>query len=351
MSAACRRAVSWESQGWIGCSVSTVFESASSAALHGLPRQSTIARRLAALVLIVVSPLVVLGLILGFLYADAERRVIEAERADVTRNAADIMDRDISGTIAGLRVLAASPDLQAGRLEAFHAYAAQATALKSEAIQLWDRDGRQLLSTHVAYGQPLQIRTDMTPLAPVFAGKSVEVSDLLTGPVPQRSPMFLVSVPVYREGTVIYALSSSLLPSSLDSLFGEAGIKEYWVGSINDRNGIIAVRSIAGELYVGQPARPEGVAVAKSGQRSGTLVGVTLEGVPVETSYLRSALTGWTVVLAVPKEILRAPFYKVLGVISLLAAALVGLSIIFALMAGRKIWDPYAHWPMRRWRL
>lgn len=340
MSAACRRAVSWESQGWIGCSVSTVFESASSAALHGLPRQSTIARRLAALVLIVVSPLVVLGLILGFLYADAERRVIEAERADVTRNAADILDRDISGTIAGLRVLAASPDLQAGRLEAFHAYAAQATALKSEAIQLWDRDGRQLLSTHVAYGQPLQIRTDMAPLAPVFAGKSLEVSDLLTGPVPQRSPMFLVSVPVYRDGTVIYALSSSLLPSSLDSIFGEAGIKEYWVGSINDRNGIIAVRSIAGELYVGQPARPEGVAVAKSGQRSGTLVGVTLEGVPVETSYLRSALTGWTVVLAVPKEILRAPFYKVLGVISLLAAALVGLSIIFALMAGRRISGP-----------
>lgn len=319
---------------------STAFESASSAALHGLPRQSTIARRLAALVLIVASPLVVLGLILGFLYADAERRVIEAERADVTRDTADILDRHISVTIAGLRVLAASPDLQAGRLEAFRAYAAQVTTLKSEAITLWDRDGKQLLSTNVSYGQLLPTRTDLTPIAPVFAGKSVEVSDLLGGTVPQRSPMFLVTVPVYREGTVVYALSSSLLPSALESIFAEAGLKEDWLSGIVDRTGTIVARSRETDRFVGQLGRPEVLTAAKGGERSGIFPNVTLEGWSVENSFFRSALTGWTVVVAVPTHILRAPFYKVLGVISLLAVALIAVSIILALMTGIKIAGP-----------
>ena len=320
--------------------MSTTFESASSTTLHALPRQSTIARRLAALVLIVVSPLILLGLVLGFLYADAERRVIEAQRVDVTRNVADILDRDINGIIAGLRVLAASPELQAGRLEAFHAYAAQVPTLKSEAITLSDRDGEQLLSTSVPYGQPLARRTDLTPIAPVFAGKSVEVSDLLTGTLPQHSLTFLVTVPVYRDGAVIYALSSSHLASILQPIFVEGGVKENWLGGINDRKGIIVARVLEADRFVGQLARPEPLAVVKSGKKSGTFSNVTLEGISVENSFFRSALTGWTVVIAVPTHILRAPFYKVLGVILLLAAALVGGSLILALIAGRRISRP-----------
>ena len=320
--------------------MSTAVESTSSAALRALPRQSTIAKRLSALVLIVVSPLLVLGLILGFLYADAERRVIEAQRVDVTRNTADILDCEISEIIAGLRVLAVSPDLQAGRLEAFRAYAAQATVLKSEVVTLWDREGKQLISTDGAYGQSSPKHTDFTSISPVFAGKPVEVSDLIVGTLPQRSSTFLVSVPVYRDSTVIYALSSSHLASILQPIFDEAGLRDDWLGGINDRNGIIVARARAAERFVGQIARPEPLEVVKSGNRSGTFANVTLEGISVENSFYRSPLTGWTVVIAVPAQILRAPFYKVLAIISLIGAALVGVSIVLALIAGRKISGP-----------
>jgi PAS domain S-box-containing protein len=302
-------------------------------------RASTIAGRLLLLVFAIIVPLLVLAGVVALLYADAERRLIEASRGNVVRNAVEIVDGRVGEIVSMLSLLAVSPHLQDGNVAAFHRHVLAAAKLTGESIVLIDRNGERLVSTRSEPGAPLPRLHDTSPFAGIFAGTAVVVSDVQTGSLSQ-APHVLVSVPVQREGAVPYALTSSLSASALSGVLAEAGLRPEWIAGIVDRQGLFVARSRDPQMFVGRSARPELVRAARGDAPEGTFSNVTLEGLLVGNAFRRSPLTGWTVVIGVPQALLQAPLQRALWTISGIGAVLLLLSLGLAVMASRRIAQP-----------
>ena len=90
--------------------------------------------------------MLVLAGVLAWHYADAERRTIEAQRVDVANNLGHLIDRDIEGMAGFLSGIALSPRLQAGDPEIMRRAVSLARQRGFEALGLFDRDGKLLVS-------------------------------------------------------------------------------------------------------------------------------------------------------------------------------------------------------------
>jgi PAS domain S-box-containing protein len=290
------------------------------------------ARSLMIVGLVLLPMLIAIGA-LGVLYSDAERRVIEARRSDVATNAALIIDRLIAERIGALQTLASSMSGEPFDSPDAQQRAASVAERFGEAVVLIDRTGKFIWSTRLPPGGLLPERTDLPPVAPAFADRKPYVSNMITGAFTDL-PLAIVTVPLSGEQAG-YALSMSISPNLLSSTLKQAGLPDEWVAAIVDRNGVFVARSHSPELNVGQPARPQLIETARGGLQSGSFKNVTHEGVPVESSFQRSDLTGWTAVVAVPEALMNAASdrSRIIVLLSLIAAVL--LALLLAAIAGR----------------
>lgn len=290
------------------------------------------ARSLMIVGLVLLPMLIAIGA-LGFLYSDAEKRVIEARRSDVATNAALIVDRLIAVRIAALETLASSISGEPLNSSEMQRSAASIAARFNEAIVLLDSNGKLIFSTRLPAEGFLPERTDLTPVAPAFADRKPYVSNLITGAF-TNAPLAIVTVPLTGEQAG-YALSMSISPNLLSSTLKQAGLPDEWVAAIVDRDGLFVARSHSPELNVGQPARPQLIETARSGRRSGSFKNITHEGLAVESSFQRSDLTGWTAVVAVPETLMNAASDRSRTIVLLSVIAAVSLALLLAAIAGR----------------
>ena len=311
--------------------------SSMSAALNRFrTRSRSIRAHLLALIAVIVLPLLGLSGWLAANRADAERRVIEARRFDMVNSLSFLVERELTRIEGILTGLAASPDLAANDLTAFRRGAiAAAQAPGIGAIVLYDQTGQQLVSTRVGAGQPLPSRDDLAPLTGAFEGQVV-VSNVVQGAASQR-PIVIVSVPVYRDGSIVYALAGSVVSGQLNKVFNEAGVPPAWTSAVVDRNGRFVTRSLNPERYAGEPARPELGVAAGGAADIGEFENVTLEGVRMANSFHRSSITGWTSVVAVPKDVLNAPLRQTMAVVLAWAVSILVLSLAAALLLAQRI--------------
>jgi PAS domain S-box-containing protein len=284
-------------------------------------------------------PLAVLAAILSWLYADAEKRIIEATRDEVAESAIHIMDGEVSRRIAALGALAAQLSEGTPDPAQFHRLATIVGRQIGEGIVLLDRSGQQLMSTRVAFGTPLPLSANIREFLPVFETGKPYTSNIVLGTL-TRQHFVIVAVPVMRDGQAVQALVMAVMPSVFETALKEAGVPPDWIAAVIDRNGDFIGRSRTPEVFIGKPARPELIKVAKSKQRSGNFANVTHEGVEVESSFRRSMLSDWTVVIAVPTKILFAPLYEKWWLIGGSGIATVLLSLLLAAFAGRRISAP-----------
>jgi PAS domain S-box-containing protein len=284
-------------------------------------------------------PLAVLAAVLSWLYADAEKRIIEATRDEVAESAIHIMDGEVSRRIAALGALAAQLSEGTPDPAQFHRLATIVGRQIGEGIVLLDRSGQQLMSTRVAFGTPLPLSANIREFLPVFETGKPYTSNIVLGTL-TRQHFVIVAVPVMRDGQAAQALVMAVMPSVFETALKEAGVPPDWIAAVIDRNGDFIGRSRTPEVFIGKPARPELIKVAKSKQRSGNFANVTHEGVEVESSFRRSMLSDWTVVIAVPTKILFAPLYEKWWLIGGSGIATVLLSLLLAAFAGRRISAP-----------
>jgi PAS domain S-box-containing protein len=286
---------------------------------------------LTALALALLLPMLAFAGLLALRYADAERRVIEAQRADITNNLHDLVDQELESIAALLRGLAASPDLAAGRFGEFEVHTTRAASIAGiDRIALSDPLGRLVPPFSVVPN----IRTiDASDLQIVLAG-NVAVSKGrfdLTPPVG-----FLLSVPVVIEGTVRYALSAAVAVERMQPLFANARLRQDWVGAIFDRQGTVLARNRMKEQFVGQPARAEAIAAAQGVATEGVFSNATLEGINSSTAFRRSRY-GWTAVVAVPTTVLNAPLNRALTMLGITGLVLSSLGLALAYILGSRI--------------
>jgi two-component sensor histidine kinase len=300
-----------------------------------------IAWHLAVLCLAIIVPVLALAGALATFYASAERERL-AQAALRTAEAATLaLDRDLAGLIAATEVLSLSTELRAGDLDAFDIEARRVRDRLGVNVVMRDRASRQVVNTRLPRGAPLPRNPDFASDRRVLETGRPDVSDLIAGAV-TRAPLFIVNVPVFRDGAVEYLLNLSLPPERVREAVQAGSAAPGWTITVLDRNGTVVADTAQHESALGQ--RLEGEAWWRDGPGEGVrrLRLPWDDRGPLLAAHARSSLSGWTVMVGVPVSQANAPLRRSLAGLGMLAVALVGLSAGLAVIFGRRIARPVA---------
>jgi signal transduction histidine kinase len=275
-----------------------------------------------------------------------EYRRAASERAQLEQSAIQ-KARDITAEIDSamvtrenlLTVLAGSYSLLNSDLETFYREAADVGKQLDVMIALRDQaTNSRIFNTDFPLGTRLP------------AGNAVLQGDreqALRSGKPAVSDVFLssrgkrvlvaVTVPVMREGRLLYFLTMAFDADKFVSIFDRLQIGKNQVAMIIDRHGAVVARSQRNREFVGQEfhadfldheSQPEGISQAAS-----------LEGIPFEYFYNRSIPTGWRVVVGIPQSLLRAPWEHAVRVVAVTLGLLLIVGGAIAYAIGRRISD------------
>jgi len=275
----------------------------------------------------------------GFLvYYDYQNRraLTEQRMLETARALTMVVDRELSSMQAGLGVLATSKKLAEGDLPAFYRRAQAITEDYPGAyILLADATGQEFLNTIAPFGAPLPKYSVPDAVRRVFAIGRPLISNSFKGVFTGR-PMISVHVPVLRDGRVVYDLAMNVPADRIARVLLLQHLPPEWVGSIFDSNQVMVGRTRLAEQFVGRQARPV------LGQRmrdtaEGTAEIINFEGTPTFNSFSRSATSGWTVMIGVPKATMMAEIWRWLWWTIAGTALLSFAGIALALLIARRI--------------
>nr|WP_297529016.1 ATP-binding protein [uncultured Roseateles sp.] len=299
------------------------------------PRAGSVSGKLRAMVWLIVLPTLLLSVIAGMAVFHTERRAAVAAATETAEALSLVADREMAVRTALLQALSVSPSLAEGRLELFHGEAARLVAGTPNTIVLATAEGRQLINTRLAWGQPL-------PTAGGFqdgidATRRLLVSNLYLGPVDRR-PSFAVRVPVTVLGKPMYLGYGSPV-SEMQQIFRQQPLPEGWLGVVLDRNGVVIARTREPERRVGQRASPHMLAALARGNQ-GVVDARTLDGEPVFTVFSRAPDSGWVVLIGLSQSELAKGAWTAFAMMLALSLAFIVLALVLARRMSRAIADP-----------
>ena len=259
---------------------------------------------------------------------DASRRVLET-----VRSIRLVLDAEMQRMTGGLQVLALTNSLRSGDFESFRRIALGFLDQygKDGVVLVADRDGRQLFSSVTSDTASLPPRNNRaTRGARCFRpAKRPHYSNLFVGAV-KKQLIVTVEVPVFRDGEVVYDISFSPPIALFQTIVEKQRPSENWTISIFERRrhrfracaefaNRPSANAPASSLYAEMFSNPEA-----------TLPTVSLEGVPLITTFARSSLTGWTVAAGIAEDSPVAPLWRNLAITSTIGGVLLLIGLAFA---------------------
>ena len=304
---------------------------------------------LIALILLAVVPLLVISGVLVWRQSELQRSVFERSLQQTATALSVAVDRQLNNYRVMLETLAEADTLRRGDMDAFYAQSARvAQKHGSVFVSLFDRDGRQIFNTLRPRGEPLPTPFkqagppgesdrppvgDVTYLRRVFETGAANNSDLTYGLVAQRL-IFVVNVPVMRDGKVAYVLNAAFEPQVMTRLLKENALFSGVPAVVFDRSGFIVGRWQAAEEYVGR--RVLSYDTMKDTE-AGVGTGTTLEGIKVYFAYARSPVTGWGVNVGAASVAQEAAIASTWTYGAVLAAGGLLIGVLFALTIGARL--------------
>jgi two-component sensor histidine kinase len=255
---------------------------------------------------------------------------------DVVRAIRLQVDTEMAGLTHALEVLANSDALKNNDLDGFRRNAASfLDPYPGQAMSLATRDGRQLVNTRVAAGQPLPPRGNRSLVDPVFDTGRPVYSDLFVGSI-TGDRLVAISVPVFQEGQVAYAMTFNVPLVLFQRIILQQRPDDGWTISIFDRQGISFARVPNPQQTIGQTASPTLLPELLS-RDDGRIVTHSLEGVELNTAFTRSPLTGWRIAAGTPVAALTAPLWRELAITAGIGAVLLVVGLFFAVGMATRI--------------
>jgi PAS domain S-box-containing protein len=275
----------------------------------------------------------------GFLvyYNYQSRRALTEQRMlETARALTMVVDRELANMQASLSALATTPSLTSGDLPAFYRQAwLVLEAHPSAYILLADATGQELLNTIAPFGAPLPKYSVSDAVRQVFATGRPVITDAFKGAWTGRL-MISVHFPVFRNGRVVYDLGMNVPADRFATVLLQQHLPPEWVGSILDSNQVVVTRTRLAEKFVGRQAGPVLWQRMRESAESTAEV-INFERIPTFDSFSRSATSGWTVVIGVPKAIMMAGIWHWLWW-TIAGTALLSLTgVALALLMARRI--------------
>jgi len=290
---------------------------------------------LALLVLGAVVPLLIFaGLTLRGVFRTS-RTLADRGQVDTARALALAVDGEVHAWRAGLLTLASSLSLQRGRWVEFYEEAREVATRYEGWVVLNPATGPQRLNTLRPFGAPLPQTAAPDMVQAVFRdGKPF--TDMAFGAVAQRY-VISNSIPVFRDGKVVFCLSLNFGPERLTRLLQSQRFPPTWVAAISDSQRRVVARSRDAEARVGKPV-VEWFAAATRAAENGILTGPLMDGRLGQIAFQRLTDAPWVVALAVPVEELQsaAPIWGFLSLGVILGLVAVGIAVYM----GRKVLVP-----------
>ena len=258
---------------------------------------------------------------------DGERRAALRGLQETVRATALIVDREAQGSLSALRALSNSAHLRTGNFEGFYNQAAALDRKPDTWTALLDDQGQQVLNTLLPFGAPLPPAVARERVAMVLATGTPLVTDLILGPVTRRLQT-TIYMPARVSGGKSYVVAQGISVDHWRQVVLQQQIPVDWIVALIDRQGKFIARSHKAAELVGGQARPELVAAASGAQR-GSLRHSTVEGIDSYDAYDHSDLTGWTVAVAAPTELVDGPARRAM----LLAMSGLAMAVLAAIIA------------------
>ncbi|MGJ5133018.1 MULTISPECIES: sensor histidine kinase [unclassified Bradyrhizobium] len=257
--------------------------------------------------------------------SDARQRVLET-----VRSIRLTLDAEMQRMTGGVQVLALTDALTTGDFERFRPIAMGFLEQygKNGTIVVADRNGRQLFSSATTDTAHLPTRNNREITRRVFETRQPQYSDLFYGAV-KKSLIVTVEVPVFRDGEVIYDISFSPPIEMFQTILEKQRPNPDWTLSLLDRQATVFARVPNPAETIGKQASPSVFDRMRSEQEA-TLSSVSLEGVPLLSSFTHSTLTGWTIGAGIAEDSLVAPLWRNLAVTSLLGGIMLAIGLAFA---------------------
>ncbi|HYF34714.1 MAG TPA: ATP-binding protein [Prosthecobacter sp.] len=273
--------------------------------------------------------------ILLWRYQEAQSQQVELDLREDVRLLAAGIERELIGLEASLLALTTSNGIRERDYAAFHRRALAVKQLVGFDVLLRDLDGQQLANTRVPYGTPLPLEP-VEGDAEVIAHKRAHITGLIVGAVAKK-PLFTITAPVLDEGEVTHFLNLSLPLERLTELL-KRSVTPGRLAGVTDANGFLIARTERMEALLGTRATAQFAAASQGNE--GIARGISREGIPSISAYVRMPKTGWRVWVSVPEALVFGPRRNAL--VSLLALGggfmLIGLGI--TLMVARRLAGP-----------
>jgi len=259
-------------------------------------------------------------------------RVLETARAIRLE-----LDSEVHSFVSALQVLALSQSLQRGDFEGFRrdvqAFLSQYPGGPN--VSLADGNGQQILNMRVAAGQPIPPRANREPLDEVFRTGRPAFSKLFIGSV-SHEPIVTVNVPVFRNGEVVYDISSNPPLATFQNMIERQRPSADWTIAVFDQTGTNFARVPNPEQTVGRSASPTLLAELFKHPEA-TLISTSLEGVELIAGYSRSPLSGWTVAVGIPTAAITAPLWRIVAPTVAIGSLLLVIGLAFAIRMAARI--------------
>ena len=297
---------------------------------------SAIRFQLTRLMAVAVLPVWLVSGILVYHAYTAKRDQLNDAMLDTARSLVMVLDRDLASVQAALTALSTSPSFAAGDFASLHRQATQLLQSYPEAdIILADATGQQLVNSYLPYGTPLPKRKNPETVRRIFATGKPVISDLFHGAVTRR-PLIGIDVPVFIDGKVVYDLGMTFPSERFCTLLLQQNLPAGRYTTIVDTKKILVARSREPKRYVGSSVTPA-MRGAMARAPEGTLELKNIEGTPVFATFCRSAMSGWSVVVGVPRASVMAGIYHWLGWAITGASVFSLFGIAFAVGYARRI--------------
>jgi C4-dicarboxylate-specific signal transduction histidine kinase len=297
---------------------------------------STIRSQLTSLVAACVLPVWLIAALLVFHAYQSKMNQVNRDMLQTARELTMAVDRELASVQSALLALATSPSFTNGDFEDVHRQTLELLrSYPGGDIIVADASGQQLVNSFRPFGTPLPKRNNPDAVRRIFQTGKPAVSNLFFGAVTRR-PLIALDVPVSRDGKVLYDLSMTFSQETLASVLTRRALPEQWYGAILDGDKVIVARTRNSKSYVGRHATPElSRAMAKS--KEGRSEIRNLKGVPVIATFSQSSVSGWAVMVGVPKGTIREEIYSWMGWAIGSAAVISLFGILLALGIARRI--------------
>ena len=268
---------------------------------------STLRSQLTRLVAVAVLPVWLLSCLLIFHAYTQKRDQVNEGMLERARATTILVDKELGSVQTALQAFATSPYFAVADFAGVHRQALRLLKFYPGAnIVVADETGQELVNCLRSTGDPLPKRGDLKTVRSIFTAGQPAVSDLFVGAVSNRS-VISIDIPVSIDGKVAYDLAMIYPVDRLSAILQQQALPPNWYSSLLDSKHVIVATTL--HRFVGHS-----VTGALSRALSTSSAGVVeehlnLAGNRVFLTFCHSKVSGWSVVVGVPKATVLAELY------------------------------------------